>query len=61
MKSQSGFVASKFEKKVQKLNSASAMQNAIGYALAQLLDTTPGDNDYVPKLTIKQVFAGSMS
>jgi hypothetical protein len=40
-----------------KLNSAT--QNAIGYALARLLNTTPrlGDNDNVPKLKIKQVFA----
>ncbi len=34
-----------------KLNSAT--HNAIGYALALLLDTTPGDNNDVPKLTIK--------
>ena len=38
-----------------KLNSAT--QNAIGYALALLLDTNPGDDDDVPKLTIKKVFA----
>ncbi len=38
-----------------KLNSA--MQNAVGYARVLLLDTTPGDNEDVPKLTIKQVFA----
>ena len=29
-----------------------ATQNAIGYALAQLLDTNPRDDDDVPKLTI---------
>ncbi len=34
-----------------KLNSAT--QNAVGYELAQLLDTTQGD---VLKLTIKEVF-----
>jgi hypothetical protein len=33
-----------------------ATRNAIGYALAQLLDTTPGDNNDVLKLTIKQVY-----
>ncbi len=40
-----------------KMNSAT--QNAIRYALARLLDTTPGDNDDAPKITvtIKQVFA----
>ncbi len=38
-----------------KLNSA--LQNAIGYALARLLDTTPRDNDDVPKLMMKQVLA----
>ena len=38
-----------------KLNSAT--QNANGYALALLLDTNPGDDDDVPKLTIKKVFA----
>jgi hypothetical protein len=38
-----------------KLNSAT--QNAIGCALARLLDTNPGDDDDVPKLTIKKVFA----
>ncbi len=37
-----------------KLNSAT--QNAIGYALSQLLDTTPRDSDDVFKLTIKEVF-----
>ncbi len=31
-------------------------QNAIGYVLARLLDTTPGDSDDVFKLTIKEVF-----
>ncbi len=35
----------------------SATQNAIGYALALLLDTTLGDNNHVPKLTIKQLYA----
>ena len=33
------------------------MQNATGYALAQLLDTNPGGDDDVPKFTIKKVFA----
>jgi hypothetical protein len=37
-----------------KLNSAT--QNVIGYALARLLDTTPGDSDDVFMLTIKEVF-----
>jgi hypothetical protein len=36
-----------------KLNSAT--QNAIGFVLSLLLDTTPGDD--VPKLNIKKVFA----
>jgi hypothetical protein len=36
---------------------SSATQNAIGNALALLLDTTPGDRDDVSKLTIKEVFA----
>jgi hypothetical protein len=36
-----------------KLNSA--MQNANGFALSRLLDTTPGED--VPKLNIKKVFA----
>ncbi len=35
----------------------SAMQNAIGNALTQLLDTTHGDRDNASKLTIKEVFA----
>ncbi len=35
----------------------SATQNAIGYALAQLLDTNPGDADDAPNLAIKKVFA----
>jgi hypothetical protein len=35
----------------------SATQNAIGYALARLLDTNPGDDADVPKLSIKKVFA----
>ena len=35
----------------------SATQNAIGYALALLLDATPGDIDDVSKVTIKEVFA----
>ncbi len=38
-----------------KLNSAT--QNAIGYALARQLDTKPADDDDVPKLRIKKVFA----
>jgi hypothetical protein len=38
-----------------KLNSAT--QNAIGCALALLLDTNPWDDDDVPKLTIKKLFA----
>jgi hypothetical protein len=37
-----------------KLNSAT--QNAIGFALALLLDTNPGDDDDVSKLTIMKVF-----
>ncbi len=37
-----------------KLNSAT--QHAIGYALAWLLDPTPGDRDDVSKLTIKEEF-----
>ncbi len=35
----------------------SATQNAVGYALARLLETDPGDDDDVPKLIIKKVFA----
>jgi hypothetical protein len=37
-----------------KLNSAT--QNAVGYALVQLLDPTPGDSNDVSKLTTKEVF-----
>ncbi len=33
-----------------------ATQNAVGYALAQLLNPTLGDCDDVSKLTIKEVF-----
>ncbi len=54
------FAASKLEKKALKLAAklTSATQNAIGYALALLLDTNPEDDDDVPKLTIKKVFNG---
>jgi hypothetical protein len=34
----------------------STTQNTIGYALALILDTTPGDSDDVSKLIIKEVF-----
>jgi hypothetical protein len=40
-----------------KLNSAT--QNAVGYALAQLLDPSPGESDEVSKLTIKEVLTKS--
>jgi hypothetical protein len=49
-KSQRSFAASKFVKTVN-----SVTQNAIGYALSRLLDTTQGDIDDVSKLTIKEV------
>ncbi len=44
-----------FQNREQGTKLNSAMQNVIRHALALLLDTTPGDNDDVPKLTIKQV------
>jgi hypothetical protein len=50
---QRSFAASKFVKKVRKLNSTT--QKVIGYALAWLLDTTLGYNYDVFKLTIKEV------
>ncbi len=34
----------------------SASQNAIGYALGRLLDTTPGDSNDLFKLTIEELF-----
>jgi hypothetical protein len=46
----------RFQIREEGANLNSATQNAIGYALAQLLDTNPGDYDDVPKLTIKKVF-----
>ncbi len=46
------FCRFQIREKGTKLNSTT--QNAIGCALARLLHTTPGDNDDVPKLTIKR-------
>ncbi len=48
------FCCFQIHEKGAKLNSAT--QNAIGYALARLLDTTTGDRNDVSKLTIKEVF-----
>jgi hypothetical protein len=54
MKSQRSFVASKFQIREKGARLNSAMQNAIGYALARLLDTPQRDNEAMSKLTIKK-------